>query len=191
MKKSTDSKNKIKFSNSVLGKVLIVLLSVLTVVFIYKDSFVSLNVYSVLAVLLLGSAVSYKAYTYLKNGMQSGALIERLEFPLLLTLIFEIIIEIFGNELFPLSYIILPAIVLSFGWMSGGLSLLIISVLQITRYPSPELPYQIALLFISAAVLGLLVRGEKGRLSSYIFQRDKGKQSPLLGLISGDAYNDE
>jgi diguanylate cyclase (GGDEF)-like protein len=191
VKKSIDFRNKIKFSNYELGKICTLLLSALTVVLIYKDSFASLNVYSVLAVLFIGAAVSCKVYTYLKNGLQPGSLIDKLEFPLLITLIFEIVIEIFGNELFPLSFILVPAIILYFGWMGGGLSLLVISVLQITRYPSADLPYQISLLLLSAGILGLLIKGGKGQLGSYIFKRDKQNQSPLQGLISGDAFKDE
>ncbi len=191
MKKSTDLMTNMKLPGGVSGKVFTLLLSVLTLVFIYRGGFTSLNVFSILVFLLLASAISYKTYSYVKNGMRSDSLYQRLELTLLITLLFEIIIEAFGNGLFPLAYIILPIVTLYFGWIGGGLSLVIISIIQITRYPSSELPYEILLLIISASLLGFLVKGGKGRLSSYIFNRSSNNPPPLSGLISADAYKDE
>lgn len=57
MKKSIDFKNKIKFLNSNLGKVLVVVVSILILALIISNSFQSLNFYSVLVVLLLLSSV--------------------------------------------------------------------------------------------------------------------------------------
>ena len=180
-----------KLPYGVSGKVFTLFLSVLTLVLIYRGGFTSLNVFSILVFLLLVSVISYNAYSYIKNGMRSGSLYQRLELTLLITLLFEIFIEAFGNGLFPLAYIILPAVTLYFSWIGAALSLAIISIVQITRYPSPHLPYEIVFLLMSAGLLGFLVKGGKGRLSSYIFNRGRGEPSPLSGLISADAYKDE
>jgi len=182
---------KIKHSQGVSGKVFTFLLSVLTLVLIYRGGFASLNVSSILVFLLLVSVIAYNTYSYIKNGVRSGSLYQRLEFTLLITLLFEIFLEALGNGLFPLAYIILPAVTLYFGWIGTALSLVIISILQITRYPSSHLPYEMVFLIISAGLLGLLVKGGKGRLGSYFFNRSSAKPSPLSGLISADAYKDE
>jgi len=180
-----------KLPGGMSGKVFTLLLSVLTLVLIYRGGFASLNVFSILVFLIVVSAVSYKTYLYIKNGMRSDSLFQKLELTLLITLLFEIFLEVFGNGLFPLAYIILPVVTLYFGWIGGGLSLAIISMLQITRYPSSQLLYEIFFLIMSAVLLGLLVKGRKGGLSSFIFNQSGDSSSPLSGLISADAYKDE
>ncbi len=191
MKKYTDLKNKITYSNYLLGKVFVVLLSALIVVLIYKNSFHSFNFYSVLAVLFLISTVSYKTYIYASGALKNPSMIDILEFPLLFTLVFEIIIEIFGYDLFPLSYVLVPVLTLYFGWAGGGLAFFLIGFLQLTQFTGEELPVQISLLLISTVVLGFLLKGHKQRLSSYIFHRDKAKHMILPGLISGNGDKDE
>lgn len=182
----------IKLPGSVSAKVFTSLLSLLTLVLIYRGGFSSLNVFSILVFLLLVSATSFKTYLYIKNGMRQSSLFQRLELTLLITLLFEVLLEALGNGLFPLAYIILPVITLYIGWIGCGLSLVIISILQITRYPSSQLPYEIFFLILSAGLLGLLVKGGNGRLSSYVFSRGgNNKPSPLSGLISADTYKDE
>ena len=140
MKKSIDLMTNIKLSQGVYGKVFNLLISVLTLALIYRGGFASFNIFSILVFLILVSAVSYKAYLFLKNEVRSDSLYQRLELTLLITLLFEIFLEVLGNGLFPLAYIILPVVTLYFGWISGGLSLVIISILQITRYPLSPAP---------------------------------------------------
>ena len=191
MKKSIDLMTKIKPPGRVSGKVLTLLLSALTLTLIYRGGFSSTNVFSILVLLLVLSAISLKSYAFIKNGVQGDSLIERLELTLLITLLFEILLQAFGAQLFPLSYIMLPVLTLYFGWTSGALCFLIISVIQITLYPSATLPYEIAFLLLSAVLLGLLVKGARGSITSYIFNLDSDKSSPLSGLLSGDNDQDE
>ncbi len=187
MKKSIDFKSKIKLSNYVLGKVFIIILSILILALIYKNSFKSINFYSILAVILLISAVAYKSVNYIASASRSLSRIDEIEFALLSTLVFEIVLQIFGNELFPLSYVLLPLIVLFFGWSAGGLTFVIISVLQITQLQSPSLPYQIIILFLSTSILGFLLKGNKLTLGSNILQKGSGKKFSLHNLISDNA----
>ena len=187
MKKSIDFKSKIKLSNYVLGKVFIVVLSILILALIYKNSFKSINFYSILAVILLISAVAYKSVNYIASASRSLSKIDEIEFALLSTLVFEIVLQIFGNELFPLSYVLLPLIVLFFGWSAGGLTFVIISVLQITQLQSPSLPYQIVILFLSTSILGFLLKGNKLTLGSNILQKGSGKKFSLHNLVSDNA----
>lgn len=139
MKKSIDFKSKIKLSNYVSGKIFIVVLSTLVLALIYKNSFESINFYSILAAFLLISTVVYKSVNYITGASRNLSRIDEIEFALLFALVFEILLEIFGNELFPLSYVLLPLIVLLFGWPAGGLSFVIVSILQITKFQGPLL----------------------------------------------------
>ena len=186
MKKSIDFKSKIKLSNYVLGKVFIVVLSTLILALIYKNSFKSINFYSILAVFLLFSTVVYKSANYITAASRNLSRIDEIEFALIFTLVFEIMLEIFGYEFFPLSYILLPLIVLFFGWPAGGLSFVIVSILQITQFQGPSLPYQIAILLLSTLILGFLLKGNK-ILGSNILQKGSGKQISLHNLIPGNA----
>ncbi|MFB3147480.1 MAG: diguanylate cyclase [Thermodesulfobacteriota bacterium] len=187
MKKSIDFKSKIKLSNYVLGKVFIVVLSTLVLALIYKNSFESINFYSILAAFLLISTVVYKSVNYITGASRNLSRIDEIEFALLFALVFEILLEIFGNELFPLSYVLLPLIVLLFGWPAGGLSFVIVSILQITKFQGPLLPYQITILLLSTLILGFLLKGNKLALGSKIFQKGSGKKISLHNLISGNA----
>ncbi|MCZ6864545.1 MAG: diguanylate cyclase [Candidatus Dadabacteria bacterium] len=187
MKKSIDFKSKIKLSNYVSGKIFIVVLSTLVLALIYKNSFESINFYSILAAFLLISTVVYKSVNYITGASRNLSRIDEIEFALLFALVFEILLEIFGNELFPLSYVLLPLIVLLFGWPAGGLSFVIVSILQITKFQGPLLPYQITILLLSTLILGFLLKGNKLALGSKIFQKDSGKKISLHNLISGNA----
>lgn len=191
MKKYTDLKNKITYSNFLLGKVFIVLLSALIFVLIYKDSFHSLNFYSVLATLFLISTLGYRTLNYIRAGFQDIPVLDRLEFSLLYTLLFEVIMEIFGNDVFPISFLMVPVLIYSFGWAGGSLSFLVISILQITLHMGIGTPVQLSLLLITTVVIGFLLKGNKDRLGSYMFQRNRGKNIVLPTLISGNAERDE
>jgi len=187
VKKSIDFKSKIKLSNYVSGKIFIVVLSTLVLALIYKNSFESINFYSILAAFLLISTVVYKSVNYITGASRNLSRIDEIEFALLFALVFEILLEIFGNELFPLSYVLLPLIVLLFGWPAGGLSFVIVSILQITKFQGPLLPYQITILLLSTLILGFLLKGNKLALGSKIFQKGSGKKISLHNLISGNA----
>ena len=187
MKKSIDFKSKIKLSNYVSGKIFIVVLSTLVLALIYKNSFESINFYSILAAFLLISTVVYKSVNYITGASRNLSRIDEIEFALLFALVFEILLEIFGNELFPLSYLLLPLIVLLFGWPAGGLSFVIVSILQITKFQGPLLPYQITILLLSTLILGFLLKGNKLALGSNIFQKGSVKKILLHNLISGNA----
>ena len=187
MKKSIDFKSKIKLSNYVSGKIFIVVLSTLVLALIYKNSFESINFYSILAAFLLISTVVYKSVNYITGASRNLSRIDEIEFALLFALVFEILLEIFGNELFPLSYVLLPLIVLLFGWPAGGLSFVIVSILQITKFQGPLLPYQITILLLSTLILGFLLKGNKLALRSNIFQKGSVKKILLHNLISGNA----
>jgi diguanylate cyclase (GGDEF)-like protein len=140
-----------------------------------------------LAAFLLISTVVYKSVNYITGASRNLSRIDEIEFALLFALVFEILLEIFGNELFPLSYVLLPLIVLLFGWPAGGLSFVIVSILQITKFQGPLLPYQITILLLSTLVLGFLLKGNKLALGSKIFQKGSGKKISLHNLISGNA----
>jgi len=187
VKKSIDFKSKIKLSNYVSGKIFIVVLSTLVLALIYKNSFESINFYSILAAFLLICTVVYKSVNYITGASRNLSRIDEIEFALLFALVFEILLEIFGNELFPLSYVLLPLIVLLFGWPAGGLSFVIVSILQITKFQGPLLPYQITILLLSTLILGFLLKGNKLALGSKIFQKGSGKKISLHNLISGNA----
>ncbi|MCZ6469270.1 MAG: diguanylate cyclase [Candidatus Dadabacteria bacterium] len=187
MKKSIDFKSKIKLSNYVSGKIFIVVLSTLVLALIYKNSFESINFYSILAAFLLISTVVYKSVNYITGASRNLSRIDEIEFALLFALVFEILLEIFGNELFPLSYVLLPLIVLLFGWPAGGLSFVIVSILQITKFQGPLVPYQITILLLSTLILGFLLKGNKLALRSNIFQKGSVKKILLHNLISGNA----
>lgn len=191
MKKSIDFKSKIKFSNYILGKFFIVVLSILIIALIYKNSFQSLNFYSILAVLLLISSVVYKSLNYINASLRNLSLIDQLEFAVLFTLVFEVILEISGNKLFPLSYLFLPVVVLLFGWPAAGLSFVIVSVLQITQFQSTSLPYQVVILIISTLVLGFLLKGNKLELGSNIFKKRSSQKLPKHNLMPMNAENEQ
>ncbi|MEE8297777.1 MAG: diguanylate cyclase, partial [Thermodesulfobacteriota bacterium] len=141
----------------------------------------------ILAAFLLISTVVYKSVNYITGASRNLSRIDEIEFALLFALVFEILLEIFGNELFPLSYVLLPLIVLLFGWPAGGLSFVIVSILQITKFQGPLLPYQITILLLSTLILGFLLKGNKLALGSKIFQKGSGKKISLHNLISGNA----
>jgi len=187
VKRSIDFKSKIKLSNYVLGKVLIVVLSTLILALIYKNSFKSINFYSILAVFLLFSTLIYKSINYIAGASRILSRIDKIEFALLFTLAFEILLEIFGYDLFSLSYVLLPLIVLFFGWPAGGLSFVIVSILHITKFQGPSLPYQITILLLSTLILGFLLRGNKLIFGSSIFRKGSGKKISLHNLIPGNA----
>lgn len=185
MKKSIDFKSKIKFSNYILGKVFVVILSLLVIALIYKNSFQSLNFYSILAGLLLISSVGYKSVNYISSSVKKLSLVDQLEFALMFTLVFEIILEISWNHLFPFSYILLPVIVLAFGWPAAGLSFVLVSVLQVTQSQSSSLPYQIVILLFSTLILGYLLKGNKVNLGSNIFKKGLEKKGAIQNSLSG------
>jgi len=189
VRKYIDLKNKITSSNYLLGKVFILLLSALIFVLIYKNSFHSFNFYSALAVLFLISAVGYKAFNYINAGFQSGSLIDRLEFPLLLTLLFEVVIEIFGYDLFPLSYAMVPVLTFFFGLAGGGLAFFVIAFLRLTQPEGEGLAIQMSLLIFSTAAFGYLLQRGKMRFNNYSIHRSKGREVILPGLMSG--YSDQ
>lgn len=191
MKKSIDFKSKIKFSNYVLGKILVVVLSIFIIALIYKNSFQSLNFYSILAVLLLISSVVYKSRNSIKSSFRNLSLIDQIEFTVLFTLVFEIILEISGNNLFPFSYVFLPLVVLVFGWPAAGLSFLIVSVLQITQFQSSSLPYQVVILLFSTLILGFLLKGNKLELGSSIFKKGSSQQLPKHNLMPMNAESEQ
>lgn len=187
MKKSIDFRTKIKLSNYILGKVFIAALSVIIIALIYKGSFQSLNFYSILASLLLISAVGYKSANYISSSLKNLTLADQLEFALMFTLLFELVLEISGNKLFPFSYLLLPLIVLAFGWTAAGLSFLIVSVLQITQFQTPSLVSQIGILLLSTLTLGFLLKGNKIDLGSKIFKKgysDKPTNQKLMPIDS-------
>ncbi|MCZ6528083.1 MAG: hypothetical protein O6702_05065, partial [Candidatus Dadabacteria bacterium] len=187
MKRSIDFKSKIKLSNYVLGKVFIVVLSTLILALIYKNSFKSINFYSILAVFLLLSTLIYKSINYIAGASRILSRVDKIEFALLFTLVFETLLEIFGYDLFSLSYVLLPLIVLFFGWPAGGLSFVIVSILHITKFQGPSLPYQITILLLSTLILGFLLKGHKLILGSSIFGKGSGKKISLHNLIPGNA----
>lgn len=191
MKKSIDFKSKIKSSNYILGKVFIVVLSVLTLVLVYKNSFQSFNFYSVLAALLLLSSVVYKCANYLSSQTRVLTLVDRLEFSLLITLVLEVVIEISGNVLFPLSYVALPLILFFFGWHAAGLSFVIVSALQITQLQSSSALYQVGILFLSTLILGYFLRGNKLNIASNIFKRGNGNKAPVNNIILGNSATEQ
>jgi len=191
VKKSIDFKSKIKFSNYILGKVFVVILSILVIALIYKNSFQSLNFYSILAALLLISAVGYKSANYISSSVKNLSLIDQIEFSLLFTLVFEIILEISGNKLFPFSYALMPIVVLIFGWPAAGLSFVIVSVLQITQFQSPSLPYQIVILLFSTLILGFLLKGNKFLIGSNILKKASVKKLSINNFMSENSENDE
>ncbi len=191
MKKYTDLKNKITYSNFLLGKLFAVLLSALILILLYKNSFHTLNVYSALAGLLLISAAGYRTLNLVKAGNRNIPLSERLELSILYTLVFEIVLEIFGQDIFPLSFLMVPVLIYCFGWPGGVLSLLIVSVLRLTQHFGAGALVQILLLATTALVIGYLLKGGRERLGSYIFQRNRGKNVILPALISGTAPKDD
>ena len=193
MKKSIDLKSKIKSSNYILGKVFIVLLSVLTLALVYKNSFQTLNIYSALSVLLLLSTVSYKTVNNIYGKSKNLSEIDKLEFALLSTLVFEVSIGIFGTGLFPISYLMLPLIVFFFGWSPAGLSFVIISILQITQVQVPASLFNIFLLALSTLILGFLLKGNKITLGAGVFRKAGGGKAALNNLLphSSDEETDE
>lgn len=191
MKKYTDLKNKITYSNFLLGKVFIVLLSALIFTLIYKDSFRSLNFYSILVTLLLISTVGYRTLNYIRAGFEKITVLDRLEFSLLYTLLFEVVLEIFGNDIFPASFLMVPVLIYLFGWVGGSLSFLTISVIQIALKMGHGTPVQLSLLLITTVVIGFLLKSHKERLGAYVFQRNRGKNIVLPTLISGNVDKDE
>lgn len=191
MKKYTDLKNKITYSNFLLGKLFAVLLSALIVILLYKNSFNTLNFYSALASLLLISAAGYRTLNLVKAGNRNIPLSERIELSILYTLVFEIVLEIFGQDIFPLSYLMVPVLIYCFGWPGGVLSFLIVSVLRLTQNFGAGALVQVLLLATTALVIGYLLKGGRERLGSYIFQRNRGKNIILPALISGTAHKDD
>lgn len=191
MKKYIDFKSKIKFSNYILGKVFIVVLSVLILALIYKNSFQGLNFYSILAVLLLISSVVYKSANYISSSVKNLTLIDQLEFSILFTLVFEIILEISGNKLFPFSYVLLPLVVLFFGWPAAGLSFLVVSVLQITQFQSASLPYQVVILLFSTLILGFLLRGNEIPLGANLLKKRSDNNRPSNSFISTNLNSED
>jgi two-component system cell cycle response regulator len=191
VKKYTDLKNKITYSNYLLGKVFIVVLSALIFVLIYKDSFRSLNFYSILVTLLLISTVGYRTLNYIRAGFEKITQLDRLEFSLLYTLLFEVILEIFGNDIFPVSFLMVPVIIYFFGWAGGSISFLVISVIQITLNMGQGTPVQLSLLLTTTIVIGFLLRSRKERMGTYALQRNRGKNIVLPTLISGSADKEE
>ena len=191
MKKSTDFKSKIKFSNYILGKVFVVVLSILVLALIYRNSFQNINAYSILTGLLLISSLGYKSANYLSSSPKKLSLIDQLEFALLFTLVFEIILEISGNSLFPLSFVLFPIIVLGLGWHAAGLSFVIISVLQIIKFQSPLLAYQIVILLISTLILGYLLKGNKIVWGSNLFKKNTDKNLAVQSTLSANIDDDK
>jgi diguanylate cyclase (GGDEF)-like protein len=191
VKKYTDLKNKITYSNFLLGKLFVVLLSALILILLYKNSFNTLNFYSALASLLLISAAGYRTLNLVKAGNRNIPLPERIELSVLYTLVFEIVLEIFGQDIFPLSFLMVPVLIYCFGWPGGVLSLLIVSVLRLTQNFGAGALVQVSLLATTALVIGYLLKGGRERLGSYIFQRNSGKNIILPALISGTAPKDD
>ena len=185
MKKYTDLKNKITYSNFLLGKVLILLLSALIFVLIYQNSFHSLNFYSALATLLLLATAGYRTLQFVRTGSRDIPLLERLELSILYTLVFEIFLEIFGNDIFPLSFLLVPVLIYGFGWAGGIISFLVISILHVSMHFGTGTLVELSLLMITTLVIGYLLKGNKERLGSYMFQRSSGKNIILPALISG------
>ena len=185
MKKYTDLKNKITYSNFLLGKVLILLLSALVFILIYQNSFHSLNFYSALATLLLLATAGYRTLQFVRTGSRDIPLLERLELSILYTLVFEIFLEIFGNDIFPLSFLLVPVLIYGFGWAGGIISFSLISILRISMHFGTGALVELSLLMITTLVIGYLLKGDKERLGSYMFQRSSGKNIILPALISG------
>ncbi|HVY54133.1 MAG TPA: diguanylate cyclase [Thermodesulfobacteriota bacterium] len=157
----------------------------------YKNSFHTLNFYSVLASLLLISAAGYRTLNLLKSGNQSLPLPERLELSILYTLVFEIVLEVLGRDIFPLAFLMIPVLIYCFGWPGGVLSLIIVSVLRVTQHFDSGALVQISLLATAALVIGYLLKGGRERLSSYIFQRNREKNIILPALLSGTAPKED
>lgn len=185
MKKYTDLKNKITYSNFLLGKVLILLLSALIFILIYQNSFHSLNFYSALATLLLLATAGYRTLQFVRTGSRDIPLLEKLELSILYTLVFEIFLEIFGNDIFPLSFLLVPVLIYGFGWAGGIISFSLISILRISMHFGTGALVELSLLMITTLVIGYLLKGDKERLGSYMFQRSSGKNIILPALISG------
>ena len=191
MKKYTDLKNKITYSNFLLGKVLILLLSALIFVLIYQNSFHSLNFYSALATLLLLATAGYRTLQFVRTGSLDIPLLERLELSILYTLVFEIFLEIFGNDIFPLSFLLVPVLIYGFGWAGGIISFLVISILHVSMHFGTGTLVELSLLMITTLVIGYLLKGNKERLGSYMFQRSSGKNIILPAMISGGAERND
>ena len=191
MKKYTDLKNKITYSNFLLGKVLILLLSALIFVLIYQNSFHSLNFYSALATLLLLATAGYRTFQFVRTGSLDIPLLERLELSILYTLVFEIFLEIFGNDIFPLSFLLVPVLIYGFGWAGGIISFLVISILHVSMHFGTGTLVELSLLMITTLVIGYLLKGNKERLGSYMFQRSSGKNIILPAMISGGAERND
>ena len=191
MKKYTDLKNKITYSNFLLGKVLILLLSALIFVLIYQNSFHSLNFYSALATLLLLATAGYRTLQFVRTGSRDIPLLERLELSILYTLVFEIFLEIFGNDIFPLSFLLVPVLIYGFGWAGGIISFLVISILHVSMHFGTGTLVELSLLMITTLVIGYLLKGNKERLGSYMFQRSSGKNIILPAMISGGAERND
>jgi GGDEF domain-containing protein len=191
VKKYTDLKNKITYSNFLLGKVLVLLLSALIFVLIYQNSFLSLNFYSALATLLLLATAGYRTFQFVKTGSRDIPLLERLELSILYTLVFEILLEIFGNDIFPLSFLLVPVLIYGFGWAGGIISFLVISILRVSMHFGTGTLVELSMLMIITVVIGFLLRGNKERLGSYMFQRSSGKNIILPAMISGGAERND
>lgn len=174
-----------------VGAASTLILSIITLALIFTGAFRDPGIFSILVFLILLGVLSYKAYTLFRSGTAQSSLFPKLEITLLATVLFGMLHEVLGNGLFPLAYIIVPASAIYFGWSASLLAFAVISILQIARFPSSNIAYEIIFLALSGAILGFVVRGGKVGLSSYIFNRGGENSNPLSELITPGAHNEE
>ncbi|MCI0482073.1 MAG: GAF domain-containing protein, partial [Candidatus Dadabacteria bacterium] len=135
--------------------------------------------------MLLLATAGYRTLQFVRTTSRDIPLLERLELSILYTLVFEIFLEIFGNDIFPLSFLLVPVLIYSFGWAGGIISFSLISILRLSMHFGTDALVELSLLMITTLVIGYLLKGNKERLGSYMFQRSSGKNIILPALISG------
>ncbi len=168
--------NKISLS-LFISKVYIILLSVLVLFLIYKNKFLSFNLYSVLAGLALFISIPYEIWKIKTRARTSVITIkERLEAALIITLGFEVFFQVLGREFFPFIYLVTPIIFAYLGWQGATASVVLISLIEATLYWSGvRILYHLIPLLVSTFGLGYLITRSRRREGQGRYGRESEK----------------
>jgi two-component system cell cycle response regulator len=186
VKKFTGSRNKIVSLLDSLSKIYVPLLSALALLLIYFRSFETLTSYSVLVALLLLVLLPYELLRIRKKAKSSSlSPKEGLGIALLITVACEVLLEILGREWFPFLYLVTPVIFIYLGWQPATLSVVLISVLELTLYSSGiQILYKLLPLPVSTFGLGYLLRRSAGRGRYHTYRKENEKQTSLATSVA-------
>ena len=168
MKKSINSVIDKKVNYKVID-ILSLLYSIVVIILLIFDNFPTSTIYK--STLLVPGIILFIGSINSKLNLSKNH-VNKIVLALLLITIVEIGLEITGHILFPIFFLLLPIIYVSFGIIPTLLSLIIVSIIEITNSPQLESAFNLLFLTLTTVIFGRLTSDKFGFVKKLISEDD-------------------